>query len=343
MLTLLREYRGLTQSELAVKAGVTQGYISKFENGLLEPSNDVVERIGEALEWPLEFLFRSEQVYGFATACLYHRKQASLPVGILRAVQATANVLRIAAVPLLRDLTIDAPNEFPVLDIDAYDGSPGRIAHLVRGAWRLPMGPVQSMVRTIESAGGIVYRLSFGTRQLDAVSHWPPNLPPFFLVNADAPGDRLRFSLAHELGHIIMHRMPNREMEREADRFAAEFLMPEREVKNDLRDLDLVRAAQLKPYWKVSMAAMIMRAKDLEVIAPSRARRLFAELSRLGYRLVEPVPVDIEQPMLLRDIIETHRTEHKYALSDLAILAGMPEEEFRARHLLERPPLHALK
>lgn len=342
MLTLVREYRQLTQSELADRAGVTQGFISKSENGLIVPSEENVEKIAAALEWPAPFFYKSEQVYGFATACLYHRKQASLPVATLRVVQATANVLRIAATPLLREVAFDAPNEFPVLDIDAYEGSPGRIAQMVRSTWRMPLGPVSSVVATLESAGGIVYRLPFGTRQLDAVSHWPPHMPPLFLVNKDAPPDRARFSLAHELGHIVMHRVPNRNMEREADQFASEFLMPAREIRTDLRGLDLPQAAQLKAFWKVSMAALIMKARDTEAITPSRAKRLYAELSRLGHRISEPVEIPAEEPTLLDAVIDTHRREHRYGVAELVELAGIPEKDFRA-HYLDAPPLRAVK
>lgn len=342
MLTLVREYRGLTQSELAVRAGLTQGYISKFENGIVTAPRDTLERIATALDWPVEFFFRTEQVYGFGSACLYHRKQASLPVGRLRVVQATANVLRIALTPLLRDVTLDADNEFPVLDIDQFDGSADRIAQLVRATWRLPLGPVVDLVAAVESAGGIVYRLPFGTRQLDAVSHWPPHMPPVFLLNAEAPGDRLRFSLAHEIGHMVMHRVPNREMEHEADRFAAEFLMPAREVKADLLRLDLVRAAQLKSYWKVSMAALVMRARDLGVISPGRAKGLFAQLSRLGYRLAEPVEVPVEEPTVVHAIVDIHRQQHDYSITDLVAITGIPEAEFRT-HLADRPRLRAVR
>ena len=69
-------------------------------------------------------------------------------------------------------------------------------------------------------------------------------------------------------------------MEGEADRFAAEFLMPEREIRSDLRPpLTIARLAALKPYWKVSMAALARRAWNVGTIDQNRYRRLFTELS----------------------------------------------------------------
>lgn len=46
-------------------------------------------------------------------------------------------------------------------------------------------------------------------------------MPPLFFVNVTIPADRVRFSLAHEIGHIVMHQLPTDDMEREADRFAS--------------------------------------------------------------------------------------------------------------------------
>ncbi len=59
-------------------------------------------------------------------------------------------------------------------------------------------------------------------------------MPPLFFINVTIPADRVRFSLAHEIGHIVVHQLPTDDMEREADRFAAEFLMPESAVRPDL-------------------------------------------------------------------------------------------------------------
>ncbi|MBK7012326.1 MAG: ImmA/IrrE family metallo-endopeptidase [Xanthomonadales bacterium] len=42
-------------------------------------------------------------------------------------------------------------------------------------------------------------------------------------INKDVPGDRWRFTLAHELAHLVMHDIPKPDMEDEADEFASEF------------------------------------------------------------------------------------------------------------------------
>ena len=152
------------------------------------------------------------------------------------------------------------------------------------------MVPVQSVTEAIENAGGIVMRMEFGTRQADAISEWIPGNPPLFLVNADAgiPGDRLRLTLAHELAHVIMHRFPNQNMESEANSFAAEFLMPRKQIKGSLYNLNLAKLVQLKRTWKVSMAALVERAYALKTMTENQRRYFYINMARRGYKMHEP-------------------------------------------------------
>ncbi len=89
-----------------------------------------------------------------------------------------------------------------------------------RRAWYLPSGPVSSMMECLERAGCIVMMCDMAEAKIDAASYQVPGLPPVIFVNDALSGDRLRFTLAHELGHLILHRYPKPEMEREADTFA---------------------------------------------------------------------------------------------------------------------------
>ena len=113
----------------------------------------------------------------------------------------------------------------------------------------------------------------------------------------------MRLTLAHELGHLVMHEHPTEDMEREADRFAAEFLMPEQDVALELYPMSLERAAALKTRWRVSMAALIRRARDLGKLTTWQYKNLFVQLGRLGYRTNEPNPIAFEEPEFVNTII----------------------------------------
>jgi Zn-dependent peptidase ImmA (M78 family)/transcriptional regulator with XRE-family HTH domain len=325
MLVLAREYRGLTQSELARRAKVTQGYVSKYEHGQLEPSGENIERIAAALDVPVSFLYRTDQVFGFASACLHHRKQASLPVRELRQVHALVNVIRLGLAPMLRDVEVATVPKFYRLDVEEYGGDPARIAALVRAQWQMPLGPVANVITTLEAAGSFVFRCAFGNRRIDAVSQWPAGSQPLFFVNSDSPWDRARFTLAHELGHVVMHAVPTVDMEREANVFAQEFLMPAQQISGDLEGFNLVRATELKAYWKVSIQALTMRARSLGLLSPDQTSRIFMQLSKLGYRLVEPWPLPPELPTLVQRVVDVQTEENANTLADLAHIANVPD------------------
>lgn len=333
MLVLARESRGMTQGELASRMSVTQGNISKIESGLLDISESQIEKAAELLEYPTSFFYQLEPVYGYGSACIYHRKRQSLPAHLLRKLIAEINILRIQITKLLRSAEIEHENKFYRMDIVEYDGHAEHIARLVRRSWGIPPGPIEDLTNVIELAGGIVIKCSFGTNKIDAMSQWLPGQPPLLFMNADAPGDRLRFSLAHEIAHVIMHQIPTNDMELEADRFASEFLMPEEEIKHFLKPISLPRLATLKPYWKVSMAALLKRASDLELITPRQKNYLWTQMGKQGFRLKEPVEIPIEEPTVLEDIVNVHRQDLGYSISELSKLVESYEKEFRTKFL----------
>jgi Zn-dependent peptidase ImmA (M78 family)/transcriptional regulator with XRE-family HTH domain len=335
MLILARETRGITQSDLAEAASISQGNISKYESGALAVSEEHAQKIADVLNYPVSFFYQSGELYGFGSHCTYFRKRQTMPVQELRVLKAKLNRLRIHVARLLNGVELEQENKFPRLDIDDYDGDVERIAQIVRQTWRLPLGPIKNLFRAVESAGGIVVRQSFGTNKLDAISQCVPGLPPVFLINADMPGERIRFTLAHEIGHIIMHQLPTDDevIEKEADRFAAEFLMPSLDIAPDLTSLTFPKLARLKAYWKVSMAALIRRAYDTGKITSRQYRSLNAQLSKNGYRTNEPNPIAVEEPTIFNAMIEVYFNELKYDLSDLSQLLALHEHEFRAEYL----------
>lgn len=342
MLILAREVAGLTQSQLAEKLVLSQAEISKIESGIRPPPQEITARLANALRCPEEFFFIPDSIRNFSTACVYHRKRQSTPQFTLRRLLALVNKRRIQVKRLLLAADI-GDNLFPRMDVDEYQGGPPEIARALRAAWQLPPGPVTNLTTAIEEAGGIVLRCDFGTNKVDAVSQWHPDAPPMFFVNVSIPADRTRFSLAHEVGHVIMHQLPTDDMEREADRFASEFLMPADAIAPQLSNLSLPRLAALKPYWKTSMAALLRRAGDLEKITERTKNYLWFRMGQLGYRSREPVDIPFEVPTLLAEIIELHRNELGFSLSELAKLLLTSDENLLAEFPVKRSGLTLLR
>ncbi len=335
MLRLACDLRDITQTQLAELCEINQSHISRIMHGEKEPAGSVLEKFSETLRFPISFFFQDGNYSGLGVSVVYFRKRAGSLVKHLRRVQAEVTVRRLQIQRLLRELEIvPGARTFRFMDIDDYHGKADHVAGLLRASWSLPLGPIPNLIGTIESAGGIVFVFPFGTTDIDAIAQWPDDLGrPLFFVNKEAPADRARFSLAHELGHMTMHRSATAEMEGEADRFAAEFLMPAREIAPQLSGLTLDKAAALKSYWRVSMAAIIRRAKDLGRITPNEYLRLVKRMSALGYSKQEPVRIEGESPRLVTSILDSYQMTNGYSISDLARLNAVFEDDFRSRYI----------
>jgi Zn-dependent peptidase ImmA (M78 family)/transcriptional regulator with XRE-family HTH domain len=344
MLVLAREGQGLTQEELARKTGLAQSIISKAEKGgRLLPDSDL-PTVARALRVTPQMLCWTDEVYGFGTASFFHRKQQSLPQRTLRKIQARVNLLRMRLVRLSSGIAIDAPLSMPRMDIDDV-GSAYEIARRMRAAWRLPMGPLISLVGVVEAAGGTVVLRDFETHRINAISVWNPNHGPLFVLNQNLSPEKQRFVLGHELGHMIMHegQPPRDDAEREADQFAEELLMPAAEISGDLLGIDVRAAMALKPYWRVPMQTLILRAEHLEIITHARSRSLNAYMNKAGYLTSEPMPLEREAPLVLREMVRIHLQEHSYTHSELAEMLGMLEEDFTYELARERSGLRIVR
>ncbi len=332
MVVLGRESRGLRQSDLAQRLAVSPPFLSRMESGIRPVSPEILARLSETLGYPEDFFTQTDPIIGFGTSELFHRRKQDLSNRTLGMVHAQINIRRMNLARLLKSVEIGEVN-VPLLDVDEFDGDVERIAQAVRTMWHVARGPIDNLTSLLESARAVVIPFDFASTRIDAISQWPPGLPPLIFIDANAPGDRYRLTLAHELAHMVMHlQAPNPDMEREAYRFAAEFLMPEREIRPYLsQPLTLEKLASLKPYWKVSMGALLKRASDLGIVTPRQARTLWSRMSRLGYRLREPADLDLtpETPTLYQEIIDVHRNQLGYDLSDFSKVVRLFPDETR--------------
>lgn len=339
MLRLARDAREFTQAELAEKSGVTQAFISKLEHGLnTQPGEDALCRLSEALRFPNAFFFQNDRALGFPH--FHFRKRARLGAKPLARIGAVINIRRQHIAKLLRSYEVEVAKPIPQIDLDDGGITPEKAAERLRAYWMIPKGPIENLVGLIEDAGGIVVLANFGTNQLDGISFRVAGLPPLFFMNKDVPGDRFRFSLAHELGHMVMHSVPDddEKMEGEAHRFAASFLMPAQEIKPYLSVVRLSGLGRVKAYWKVSIKALIRRAFDIKIITPSQYKSLSIQYNST-FKQGEPVEIEMERPFLLNKIITFHREKLGYSVAELGELLAFRPEDVERVYLGERPGL----
>jgi Zn-dependent peptidase ImmA (M78 family)/DNA-binding XRE family transcriptional regulator len=299
-----REFKGLTQSELAERIGLKQSAIAHLETGRSQPSQIVLEGIAFQTGFPPAF-FRQETSTAFPLGSLLFRAKAAMT----RAERAEAHQYA-RTVFEQYDYLSTFVNKLPVAIPKATD-DPCSAARLTRSALGMtPDKPVPNLIRSLERAGVIVLALPKAMKNRDAFSTWVARdeLTPVIVLAACDSGDRVRFSVAHELGHLVMHRsvytnLPN--LEKQADEFASEFLMPRDAMVQEMTaPITVSLLMRLKQRWKVSIQSLARRAHELGLLTIGQYKYLMQQFSKLGWRKREPIDVSVEKPRALRKMAE---------------------------------------
>jgi len=347
MLLLARRARRFSQEELANATGIAQGTISKIEKGLINPSDELIEKIAESLNFKPRFFYKGGNLRPSPEN--YHRKKSKLSAGDWESILARAEIYRFTLEEMLSSVEIAASkNAPPYIDPDQFDGRMEDIAMSVRQFWTIPRGPLADITKIIEDAGIIIVPFDFGTDLIDGFcQHGVDNVPPIiFLNNRFKEKDRIRFSLAHELGHLIMHRMPCKEQEMQANSFASAFLMPSQDIISSFYNISLEKIMELKLYWKTSMQAIIRRARDLGKMSESSYKYYCIEMSKRGWRSKEPVEISglLESPTTIKQLFKAHMDDLNYSVEELSEIFGLlPDEVSQMFPFDKRPKLKIIK
>lgn len=323
LLKLAREAKGWPQTRLSEESGVAQGTISKYEKGLMEPTHGQLEALADALVLPMEFFM---DVAARPAAVLYRSRslRSARREGLVRA---RLNLARLVAGRLLEGVAVEGTTRFP--EPDQTFGEPEAAADFLRSAWWIASGPIENICDYLELAGGVVVRADLGSDEVAAAYLHPLGDPVrwFFVNTRVIAGDRVRFSLAHELGHAVLHdatMIPDtKEAESGSNRFAGAFLVPERDLAAELprTKLRLEHLVDLKRRWGVSMQTIAVQAHRIGAISRHDLSRLFREMSVRGYRTHEPVDIVVEKPQIISEALRIHRDEHGFSEEDLAKVA----------------------
>lgn len=325
MLRVARQLRGLQQGEAATQLGLTQATLSRIENKITTTIGDeIIDSAAQVYDLPRSFFYQPDPVLGAPVSVHpLWRKKASVTARDLDVIIAELNIRVMHLRRLLDAVELEATYKIPRLDIETHE-DPEKIAGLVRSQWNMPVGPVQNLTRALEAAGVVVVHSFLGGSAVDGVTFSAPGLPPLIVLNQEQPADRMRFTLAHELGHLVMHRgQPTKEMEEEANLFASAFLMPARDIRGALnRRIDVRLFAELKPIWRVSMQGLLYRSGRLGLLTDNQQRYLWQQFSINRWRTREPVELDFprEPATVLPDLIEAHTKQLGYTISDLSTL-----------------------
>ncbi|EMO20681.1 helix-turn-helix domain-containing protein [Leptospira santarosai] len=339
-LEIARESRGLNQMDLVRLSGLSQSQISKFETGEKIPNNNELKLFSKILDYPINFFtkkIRNEEVH-----IDYFRKGKSVPAKTTRKIKAIVNRVRSELNSLFENIEMDS---FYVPE-GISSASPQSAAREIRRLWKIPKGPIINLFEVIEFQGIPIVPMQFSeSEKFSGCAIQIQQGQPAIIFNKNHQTDRIRFSVAHELGHIFLHHFGNFEdsmipfefrenlRETQANDFASEFLMPSAEIKNDLMGLSIERLQNLKFKWRVSMAAILQAAKKLEAIDQNRYIYFRKEFSARRWLTDEPGKLPIEEPRLLKSATQLLMEEFNYSVEQIANEVGLYSKDFSPVYL----------
>jgi Zn-dependent peptidase ImmA (M78 family)/transcriptional regulator with XRE-family HTH domain len=299
-----RELQGLTQVALADRVQVSQGVLSHIESGRSQPTEELIQAIALQTGF-LPAFFGEPPDHTFPIGSLAYRAQSAVTSAQRAEAHRYGEVIIRMVRQLSHDLTL-VPVRVPRLSDD-----PTSAAQITRSRMGIaPDVPISNLVRELERLGVIVLSMPLAVPKLWGYSAWTGHKSrrPVIVLSHMRDGGRLRLTAAHEMGHLVLDediRGSSTELEERAFQFGAELLMPAQAMKEVLAPpITLSSLAALKPMWKVSIQALIRRAKDLELVTDRQYRYLSEQLGKRGWRTQEPIDLAPEKPRLLRQLAE---------------------------------------
>lgn len=179
----------------------------------------------------------------------------------------------------------------------------------LRQAWKLGEDSIESVARTVEDHGGIVVSLGDTYEFFDGLSGWINNAFPLIVTATVGAVDRLRFNIAHELGHLVMdtNDLDSQSEETLAHCFAGAFLAPATAIRAELgtvrRNVHPMEFGLVKEKYGLSMQACMYRALALGIISESHFKSLTIKFRSRGWHKNEPVSFHAdESPLRLRQM-----------------------------------------
>jgi len=328
---MARRAAGLSQQALGDGTGVSKMSISKYERGQMTPGSAMLMRIAEATGMRVDYFLRP---VGFSLSAPCYRSKSSLSARNGGIMEETVRewLDRYVDAEYLLDAELSFSLGSVEREVRTMDDVE-RAAEQVRRAWDLGDDPIPNMVKALEDRG-IKIGVVDGHSDFDALTFWIDDAAPAIAVRADVTGDRERFSVCHELGHIVTWPDAGLDAERVAQRFAGAFLVPASVVRRELGEhrhaLDPRELYELKHEYGMSMSAWVHRAADLGVIEPGPATGLYKQFSSNGWLKKEPGrPVPFEKPLRLELLVLRGAAEGTIGDARAAGLLGMTLREFR--------------
>lgn len=341
-LKLARSAAGLSLRELEERVGglVSAQAIGKYERDEMMPGSEILIALARALGVSEDYLLRIDAVELVGVEYRKQRLDKAKDRARVRA-QVLSAVERYLEVEDLLAISSDwhAPKGFPRKVSRADDGEDA--AKVLRSAWKLGVDPIPNLAEFLEEKAIKIVSVPLPERVSGvkaSVQKKDGSRVQAIVLNTEHAGERQRFTLSHELGHLVLD--GGAVAENVCNRFAGAFLIPEEtlraEIGNSRTSISVRELFGLKQLFGVSAQAIAFRAADLGIINESLKRQIFIEFGKRGWRKEEPNSVPKEHPSRFKRLCLRALAEDVISVSKAAELLDVSARELLVS--LDQPP-----
>ncbi len=321
---MARALQQMSIRELAEKVGVSHTAISKYERNIDRPRPAILLKLARVLNVDTNYFLQENPINLESIAYRKHKKlsnkqQTAIEAKIINIIEKQIEFETLLPSNYVKKFQLQKYDIYTYSDIEA-------VVESVREALEVGYDSIENLTELLELNGIKIVALE-APQGFDGFSAWINGEIPVIISQINIPGDRQRFNLAHELGHLLINNHSSLDEEKVAHRFAGALLMPKSTALYELgynrTDLSIKELFILKHKYGISMQAIIRRAFDLEIITESSYRRLYIQFSKKGWRKEEagkPYPVERSHRFTL--LVQQALTENLINPSKAAELLG---------------------
>jgi len=329
-----RKIAGLSMDGLVEKIQniVSKAAIGKYEQGKMLPDSKILIALANGLNVSIDYFFRP---LNYKLTNIEFRKKSKLPQTKQEQIKEKAiDYLEryIEIEDILNKKTVFCnplanPKISDLADIE-------KVAVELRKAWNIGDAPIVNLLDLLEDNGFKIIEVET-TNDFDGLSAWIENIP-VIVLNENSDILRKRFTALHEAAHLLLQ-FSETDNEKLCHSFAGAVLIPEHIIKKELgqkrHSLALQELIAIKETFGISVQALVMRAKAVEIVNDNFVKQFFIHIRVNHLQNEENLGnySGAEHANRFKQLIYFAATEEIISLSKAANLAGEDLSKFRTQ------------
>lgn len=319
---------------------ITKQSLHRYEKGEVIPDSSMIGELSAALGVRPDFFFRETKVeIGEVEFRKIPGVSAKEEYKLIETVKdKLSRYLELEEILSFKSSFKNPVDKHPIKSSEQVEAA----AVAVRKAWGLGSDPIANCLALLEDKHIKIIEVETEA-SIDGLQTWVNGDIPVIAINTTKlkSHDRKRFTALHELGHLLLPLKGLTEKQKETfcHEFAGSLLLPKEtayaELGKSRNKLMIQELGPLKQQYGISIQAIVMRAKALNIISDNYARQLFFHFDQMGWREHEPFEYNLEERSnRFNQLLFRALAEELISMSKAAALCNQSLAEFREKSLM---------